>query len=414
MTDHRAPEIKRVNGKRPVPAGFASPLCVFSALLILTAFAVVTAWYFAPRHPSSRTDYVEGVTAVQVRHLVPDKIEGPRRFTREEVEAMYETHVAPLIETMHGQNRAAVDRILQDLQRDYQQFYAGIEPFVNDLSGYGTRFGVTGRFLSDAVRNWREGGQSARSLENYIAAKFERHVITEGAVRGLVQAALEQYLQETTANRNQLLVAIRQVLHTESIPLGGLMDAAVVENFDKAFSAMFTAVARELSINSVGYGLASLVAGELAGVACAKAAPYVASAVTQVITRLAAPLAASLTTSVVANVSLQTALCGLTTGGAAAKGALIGGATGTSIGPIGTAGGLIAGIAIGLVIDLWMTRHFEEKAQQDIQNLLNTLYSSLVVGGKTHQGLHPMFLDANNHIHAMTVQATKNMVLEGQ
>ncbi|HQN00821.1 MAG TPA: hypothetical protein PLL36_07085, partial [Candidatus Hydrogenedentes bacterium] len=86
----------------------------------------------------------------------------------------------------------------------------------------------------------------------------------------------------------------------------------------------------------------------------------------------------------------------------------------TSIGPIGTAGGLIAGIAIGLVIDLWMTRHFEEKAQQDIQNLLNTLYSSLVVGGKTHQGLHPMFLDANNHIHAMTVQATKNMVLEGQ
>lgn len=329
--------------------------------------------------------------------------------SRKEIEKAYQERIAPLVEQMHQANTEAMFRALQGFRTDFKNLYAGIPPFIDDLTGYKTRFGVIGRLAKDSAVNWWKDNNSSKALEAYIAKKFEEHVLTEASVQELVQKTLMAYLDEVEANRNLLLSQIEENLSTGDIPLKSAIQMRIGDDFTAAFMHCFLESSKKMGVDSIMYGITSYLIGEvvaskMASVAIKSAAKFCTAAV--------APIAAYITTSAVSSLSVQAVTQGVVMCSTAPQIATGGGAAGSFVGPVGTATGIVAGLAIGIVIDLWMTARFEKRTHEQLTGLLDDLMHSLEHGhaagngnAAPAKGMVKILLEANDRIHTLTQQA---------
>jgi len=271
---------------------------------------------------------------------------------------VYVSELDPLISLFTRRNEAAEQRALQALHDEFQKFQMGIEPFVEDMTRYGTRFGVLGRMAGDQWDKWWNKNENTDRVKSYINEKFREHVLSEEALESAITAVFAIYANDVTASRNQLLSEAGILLSTDDVPLPLRFHEDQAQCFGELVQTQVARLLRDKGERSAAAMLLNLIAGEIATSVATSAAGLV---LTQAATRLAVP-------------------AGIAGGTAMVSGGAAGGGAGTALGPAGTIVGFGAGIIVGCAIDWWMTERFKEQMSGEIAAFLDSLESQIVKG----------------------------------
>jgi hypothetical protein len=291
----------------------------------------------------------------------------------ERIEAFLRNEIDPILADSAEQDLAAAERALATLHERFRGFHAGVEPFVEEVSGWGTRFGVLGRSIGDGWNHYIAGEPDASAVKIYIEEKFHRHVVSEAALRGAVEESLVQFQEDLAANRNVMLARVRARLTASDVPVE-LRDADMA-----ALSERFTRRSAEL-LDGMGGDILANGAAAFAGGAVAE----------EVARRLAIQIIARVATQMATSAAVSSA----TTGGATAGGAVTGGATGSAVGPVGTVIGLGVGLAVGIAVDWWMSERFEAKLAGQCDAFLTDVERELIDGSPEAPGLRTVLNDS--------------------
>jgi hypothetical protein len=287
--------------------------------------------------------------------------------------AFYRTEIAPLMQVNALANREAAQRCLARIDDAFARYRRGIQPFSEDITSMGARFGILVRMPSDW---WYGDGR----LEQYVRDKFEMHLFSEDQLTTDLSHALTTFRDELRANRNQLLALTKVAIQERDFP--GL-SAPDDYSFGSKVNGQLVEFATGRAQDSVYHGIATFIASEVA-----------AMAGTQLLTRAVTSIGAGAATSVTAG------------GGAAASGAAVGAGAGTMAGPLGTAIGLGVGIVVGVMVDWWMTEQFQAELENDLHQYLAKLRHGIIEGVNGQPGLRELlstFNDDLNQAHRATM-----------
>ena len=84
----------------------------------------------------------------------------------------YRKEIVPLLDDFDARNQAAADRAIATLHDRMQMHRAGIPAFADDISGWGTRFGIVGRESSDLWDKWWHDEKNVHGVKDYVNGKF--------------------------------------------------------------------------------------------------------------------------------------------------------------------------------------------------------------------------------------------------
>ncbi|MEM6469247.1 MAG: hypothetical protein AAF802_06730 [Planctomycetota bacterium] len=303
--------------------------------------------------PSSET-----VSSQQVR--LDEEVS--RRFERAR---FFDTQIVPVIEETQCQNIVAAERCVMRIHELLRRYRDGINPFVGEITSIKTRFGILKRMPTDW---WNKD----KRIEQYVEAKFAKHLFTEEELTSDLTAVLVDLHHEIQANQNRMLARVQVAMTTADLP-----DVTL-----EAPAEFFAPISDELASYSTGQGVAS-VENMLGAFVLGEAGAFAARSI---VAGLLARFAPSAALSVAAGTSA--------TVGASATGAG-GGSLG---GPIGTVVGFGAGLVIGLVIDWWMTEQFESKLKQKLNVYLDDLQSALLYGAPSDR-VGPSHVNGQGDLH---------------
>jgi len=280
----------------------------------------------------------------------------PATTPAESAAAVFQREIVPLIEVYDRKNRQAADRAIVTLKDRFQQLHRGIPAFADDITGWGTRFGVVGRMSSDLWQKWWHENQNANGVQVYVSSKFQSHVISDEKLKVAVEGTVTQFQEDLAANRNELLSQVRTVLHREDIPVRLQFD----ENSFRKFAEDVMRRANALTVSMGQRSLASFILTETAS-----------GVVGAIATRLAITGGTYLATTLGA------------AGGATVGGTAVGGGAGTVVTPgVGTVIGAGIGLIVGAIIDWWMTEDFKVKISGECSRFLNELEHFVIQGPK--------------------------------
>ena len=290
-----------------------------------------------------------------------------------DVEAIYVNDIVPLLDESLKRKQDAAGRALAILHKRLDGHRKGIPAFAEDVTSWGTRFGVVGRSTRDAYRKVR-GKRDAETTRRYVERKFRDHVMTEIALEAAVGAAVEQFRSDLEADRNTLMTDIRVPLKASGAPI--LVSEPEWESIRRDIVKQGADLAMSGSTVSVANAAASFAAGEIAGIS----GRYV---VVQILARVGPMLGARLAAS------------GVAAGGGAMVGAAGGGgAVGSAGGPAGTIIGVGVGLVAGAAIDWWMTARFQEQLQNRCEGFVDSVQLALITGSKESPGVDPLLAEA--------------------
>lgn len=215
-------------------------------------------------------------------------------------------------------------------------------------------------------------------LEELVADKFRRRVMSEEKLRTAITDAINQYRSDLTANWNECLRRASAL----QFPSGKVSIPALGES---RFSALRDQTKRRIEELARGTGEKSLSI-EIASIT----GSYVLEpSVTLFLVQVSRSLLTSLATLFAAPSA------------AVELGVLFGGA-GSLGGPAGTAIGIASGCAIGWVIDSSLSENIKEKLEKDIGSFLTAVQKDVIEGprklpnGKQTGGLRDIFDEAGN------------------
>ena len=262
--------------------------------------------------------------------------------------AFFETTAEPRIDAAGEANRRAAERAIEKVDDLIAGYRSGIEPFIEDITSWGTRFGVLKRLPSDW---WRGGNRNDR----YIAAKMSDHLFDDYKLRRDLDAVLAAYRDEITANRNAMIGDIKAAVSASD--LVGLPEPDF-DSFAESIAADINRRADAMASDSLRTGVLSEVVGLAGGIA-------VEQLIAQIFVRLSATAATG-------------------AGGTAATSAAAGGGGGTIVGgPVGTAVGIIGGLIVGLVIDWWSTRRVKADLRNRLHQAIDDMHRAILDGDGT-------------------------------
>ncbi len=261
--------------------------------------------------------------------------------------AFFDNEVEPEIEKTDQLNREAAERCVSRLKSQVRLYRQQVEPFVEDLTSLSTRFGIISRMPGGW---WSEDAR----VEEFVAAKFEKHLFSERKLLDDVAEILEQFRTEVDANQNRMLVNVKSCLDVADLP------EVEVDEYDK----FYRSVAQELSKYSAQQGSTS-VYNALTVLVMSEAGSYAA---------------VSLVSGVLVRFGAMAATTAATAGGVTAGASATGAGGGSLAGPVGTAVGLGVGLVIGLAIDWWMTEEFEEEMSLQLNDYLGSLEGAILYG----------------------------------
>lgn len=350
-----------------------------SALQITVALLVVAAGagliYLAYRFATAPEPApVPAVPAVQV---VDDN--GQRmvaEFLKESVD--------PLITDFRRKNDEAATRAIEHLHAEFAKFHQGIEPFADELTGWGTKFGLVGRQSKDLWDHYWHGQSNPDAVRRYVSAIYEKHVCSADTLTRAIQSTLEQYRDDVRANRNEFLTRYREKIEAARIPLPGVELQglnALVEQVQRDMAEE----AKHLAGIALGVEILSLVGSEAATAGTIAVAGMVLRSIAPVITGL-----------------VSTELVGAS---AVATGAATGTVAGAPTGPgIIVTGGI--GLAVGIVVDWWLTEQFKAKCQQACGEYLDKVEKKITEGAEDGEGLRTALMQANRAMELSLRRAT--------
>ncbi len=304
------------------------------------------------------------------------------------VTVFYRREISPLLDAALQRNRQAAARAIDALHERFDVHRVGVKPFAEDVSGWRTRFGVMGCFVTDQWDRHVRGNKVTNHVADYIQAKFRAHVLSEQALQADLEDVLKQYRGDLEASRNQLFAEIQ-------LPLEGSQSPIVLA--DEGWDGLYADIenrANQLNAttprDSVVTGLAS-VAGGWAGTEAGEA--------------LAAEILARVGVSLAVDVAGDTAMVGGTATGAGA---------GSLVGPAGTAIGVGAGLAVGAAVDWWTSNRLEAHVIDQSDKFLDTLEHEIVDGGEKSPGLRASFEQAAKLAEQNQRQAIIDALLEAR
>ncbi len=266
----------------------------------------------------------------------------------------FDSDVQPAITFATKANHEAADRCIQRLKDMFAKHREGIKPFVEDLTSWGTRFGILRRMPSDW---WHKDTK----VQEMITAKFEEHLFSAKSLQDGIDDAVKGFRTDIEANNNQLLTNVNAAVSRRNLP-----DLAKIEMAD--FSSSVTKSIEKFATDSAVDSVTKFIITEIASTVGTEAAT-------------------SLTTAIAERIAAAVAATAATEGGATAGGAAIGGGGGSAAGPAGTAVGLGVGIVVGVAIDWWMTSSFKEKLSGQLSGMIDETEKSLIDGADSQPGL---------------------------
>lgn len=274
----------------------------------------------------------------------------------------YRTQISPLIDSAEAREHQAVELALTRLRENFDRFRRGVPKFTEDITGWGTRFGIVGRGIKDMWTGFWSDKTKAVAVRAYTDEKFRAWVVNEQSLQRALDEAIKTFSEATEAGRNRLEGEIRMTMGRPDSPLK--IPSVEMDHYLKSAAAAGRGLAAQAGKDSIGIGAAGFVGGVIAE----EAARALAAAI---VTRLAA-----------GSVGAAAA-----TGSATAAGAAAGGGSGSAAGPLGTIVGFGVGIAVGAIVDWWMTEKFKEKLSAQCMTFLDELERDLINGTSGQPGL---------------------------
>lgn len=277
-----------------------------------------------------------------------------------------------LLTTHHQQNAEALERAVIKIEELFDQYRRGVDPLVEDMTSFGTRFGILRRM---PLGWWYEDDR----VRNFVQGKFEKHLFNEESlVHGLREVHVE--LNEAlNANGNMLQGGTGILLRELALPD---LTPEEVASCHVAIAPLMVDYASASGETSAMNGLKVAVASELAG--------YLGY-------NLSVQLASRLGTAAAATAA--------SAGGATATGAAVGGSGGSLGGP---ASGIVAlgiGVIIGVAVDWWMTERFRARLEAELLAYLNELEETLLYGDESALGLRGRLADLIQRTNSAREQA---------
>ena len=379
------------NGPAPIMPDYAraprrQPSLVWPVLALCAAAVIVAALWWR-----TRADRAVAPSPVAVAPTAADQAPVIETEPVIDVEALYANDIVPLLDESLKRKQDAAGRALAILHRRLDGHRKGIPAFAEDVTSWGTRFGVVGRSTRDAYRKAR-GKPDAQTTRRYVERKFRDHVMTEIALEAAVGAAVEQFRADMEADRNTLMSDIRVPLNASGAPV--LVGEPQWEAIRRDILKQGSELAMSGSTDSAANAAASFAAGEIAGLS----GRYV---VVQILARVGPMVGARLAAS------------GVAAGGGAMVGAAGGGgAVGSAGGPAGTIVGAGVGLVVGAAIDWWMTARFREQLRNRCEDFVDSVQLALITGSKQSPGVEPLLAEAVRVTDAAQRQAIHDVLVQ--
>lgn len=266
----------------------------------------------------------------------------------------YNEELSPIIKHNERKNQLAAERAIERINEVFDNYRNGIHPFAEDITSYGTRFGILRRIPGDW---WYENEQVAA----FVLEKFEEHLFSEEQFYQEISEALLALREDLEANTNRLLVSAISTHEFNHISNMGLAD---LEYFNNEVISKILYASKDQARSSLYYGVATLALSELAAITAQQVVSKTLSSYRN--------KAISSTASV---------------SGATATSTTAGSTIGAPAGPAGIAIGIGVGLVVGIIIDWWMTDRFKEKIRNDLDAYLHEMEADVMKGSHDDPGL---------------------------
>ncbi len=309
--------------------------------LVLTGWAAVTVIEL-PAPDFKRSTYLSSKDSLQAELSVL------------QYELFIQKDIEPLLNEAARRNQQSLDNVFVELEFVFQDYKGRVEPFVDDLASYGTRF----RILRMMPGEWRHDDGR---IEEMVTGMFEGHLFTEDELVQDITLILLRFAEEIQAIENWLLIECRAAVAASDMPeifmpAAGVFAAEVMETLGD--------FAENRARGSVYNGIATLIAGEAAAVVSVGIVKKVSTGFGTKV----APFASQ-------------AVSG------AAAGAAVGASAGSILPGKGTVIGLGAGLVMGITVDWWMTEQFKEKLCDELKGYIESLLDAVLHGSDEEPGL---------------------------
>lgn len=326
--------------------------------MIVLGLGSLAAWWTWPRPAPTSALPVEAPT-------------GAMESARVDPAVWFAEHVDPLIDRSQERNLAAVDAAVARLRERFAAHRAGVRPFAESVTSWGSRFAIAKRMPADwwdKLFGEGEGDERTR-VERYVMGRFRAHVMDELSVQTAVQEAIAGLAADLEANRNLLWSEVELALHEADAPIAA--PAGDFGAFQRAADMQAAAMASGWASDSLVNGVAAFAVSAAGGLLAEQAAA-------QVLARIGAAAASA---------GASTAAGAVAGGSAVAGGAGVGAGGGALGGPVGAVVGFGVGIAVGAVIDWKMTDSFRDRLEEDLLAYLDGIERSVLDGTAEQPGL---------------------------
>ncbi len=300
---------------------------------------------------SNNSDFVKE----PIKKYVPEKME--KKVNREEVvKAIYHNLVIPEISKCQAKNEELLNRCIQSFDEQFKPCYAGIDEFLDDLTSWGTKFGIGWNYLK---------GDS----EKYIREKFEKYIISEDKLAKIVENVTQQYIEAVKANTNVMYLNIK-------VNLGEISQEFDIpqEMTETIFTVHFSNM-----MDRVNYGQTKVLQNAIMSYLFSEIGSMIA---VKGVSILATQIPIRTVVSTVSRGVLAPAMAmigsnlAVTTAGAGAGAATTAGA-GATIGSIVPGFGTIVGFVIGAVVGYFIEAHNDKKFKEDMKPQLETTVDNI-------------------------------------
>ena len=314
-----------------LPARWRSVLIGMLSLACLASLAVLF-WSRAIDHPVS--DMAAGSEVAETRAVAAAR----QRF--------FDESVLPTIETADRQNRQAARRALAKWRSTCDRYRSGVDPLVDDLLSWSTRYGVLKRMPGDWYRR-------TDRVEQFVQGKIHRRLFSDQTLAHDVRQIVSAFGDDVRANQTAMLADIRAAVMNSDLP------TLAIRSGDEV-SVQLDDVMRRRGTDAATRSLTRGVMAEVAGLAGGFVAEQL---IAQAAVRLAAMSAGGAAAS----------------GGVTATAAAAGGGGGTVAGgPLGTAVGIAGGLVAGVVIDWYASKRLRRELTIDLRSAIAQVQSTVV------------------------------------
>jgi hypothetical protein len=295
---------------------------------------------------------------------------GPRVSEDDQIVHIYRESIVPLLDDFNRRNQAAAVRALALLHARIDAHRAGIQPFAEDITSWGTRFGLIRRYPSDLWDKWWHDKKDANRIREYVNTKFREHILSEAELQKDVADVVGQFNDDMSASRNRLYEEL--VLPLGQINTARTATAPGMQQFQNEVQGRMEQISEPLASDTLVRGLVSLVSGAVATDLTEGLAVRI---VTQILTALGAEMAVEVADA----------------GGATVAGTAVGGGAGSFGGPATAVIGAGVGFVVGVIVDWWLTDKFRAKVAEQCNRFLDQVDGRLAEGTAQSPGLGPAF-----------------------